>query len=50
MFLATPDAQILSLGILRPMAFVANMGVLNAVCTQAADLFLPRVLFLESTD
>ena len=40
MFLSAPDAQILNLGVLRSMTFVANTGVLYAVCTQAADLFL----------
>lgn len=48
-FLSTPDAQILNLGVLRSMTLVANMGILNAVCTQAADLFLSRSLFLESS-
>lgn len=47
MFLSAPDAQILNLGVLRSMTFVANMGILNAVCAQAADLFLSCLLFLE---
>lgn len=50
MFLSAPDAQILNLGVLRSMTFVANMGVLYAVCTQAADLFLPCLFFLKPTD
>lgn len=48
-FLSAPDAQILNLGVLRPMAFVAYMRILNAVCAQAADLFLSCLFFLESS-
>ena len=48
-FLSAPDAQILNLGVLRSMAFVSNMGILNAVCAQAADLFLSCLLFLKSS-
>lgn len=50
MFLSAPDAQILNLGVLWSMTFVANMGVLYAMCTQAADLFLPCLFFLKPTD
>lgn len=46
MFPSAPDAQILNLGVLRSMTLVANMGILNAVCTQAADLFLSCLFFL----
>lgn len=49
-FLSAPDAQILNLGVLRSMTLVANMGILNAVCTQAADPFLSCLFFLKSTD
>lgn len=48
-FLSAPDAQILNLGVLRPMAFVAYMRILNAVCTQAADPFLSCLFFLKSS-
>ena len=48
-FLSTPDAQILNLGVLRSMTLVANMGILNAVCAQTADLFLSCLFFLKSS-
>lgn len=49
MSLSTPDAQILNLDVLRSMTLVANMGILNAVCTQAADPFLSCLFFLKSS-